>query len=54
MTIGMPDYTSTPENFKCLLSVRSEASKKLNLSIEEMEVSMGMSGDYEQAVILNI
>lgn len=50
MTIGMPDYTSKPENFECLSRCRSEISDALGLDPASLELSMGMSGDYEQAV----
>ncbi|KAI8001074.1 Pyridoxal phosphate homeostasis protein [Camellia lanceoleosa] len=50
MTIGMPDYTSTPENFKTLENCRSEVCKALGIAEEQCELSMGMSGDFELAV----
>ncbi|EXB63289.1 hypothetical protein L484_012479 [Morus notabilis] len=50
MTIGMPDYTSTPENFRTLLNSRTEVCKALGLTEEQCELSMGMSGDFEQAI----
>lgn len=95
MTIGMLDYTSTPENFKvldcvyirtfddcvglglkkkncarpsthmilrlvvfkclaCFLqtlaSCREVVCKELDIPVEECELSMGMSGDFELAV----
>lgn len=85
MTIGMLDYTSTPENFKCLASCRwvralvawrlrgcataprraltaaalacpdlagcrADVAKELSLQPEALELSMGMSGDFELAV----
>ncbi|KAL2253306.1 UNVERIFIED_CONTAM: Pyridoxal phosphate homeostasis protein [Sesamum indicum] len=50
MTIGMPDYTSTPENFKTLASCRSEVCKALGIAEEQCELSMGMSGDFELAI----
>ncbi|XP_019168698.1 PREDICTED: proline synthase co-transcribed bacterial homolog protein-like [Ipomoea nil] len=50
MTIGMPDYTSTPENFKTLAKCRSEVCKALGISEEQCELSMGMSGDFELAI----
>ncbi|OMO76910.1 Plant peroxidase [Corchorus capsularis] len=52
MTIGMPDYTSTPENFKTLANCRSEVCKALGIPEEQCELSMGMSGDFELAIIL--
>ncbi|KAH6764555.1 putative pyridoxal phosphate-dependent enzyme [Perilla frutescens var. hirtella] len=50
MTIGMPDYTSTPENFKTLANCRSEVCKALGIAEEQCELSMGMSGDFELAI----
>ncbi|KAL8462684.1 hypothetical protein ACS0TY_033635 [Phlomoides rotata] len=50
MTIGMPDYTSTPENFKTLGNCRSEVCKALGMAEEQCELSMGMSGDFELAI----
>ncbi|XAR65680.1 hypothetical protein NMG60_11009866 [Bertholletia excelsa] len=50
MTIGMPDYTSTPENFKTLANCRTEVCKTLGIPEEHCELSMGMSGDFELAV----
>ncbi|XP_038883655.1 pyridoxal phosphate homeostasis protein [Benincasa hispida] len=50
MTIGMLDYTSTPENFKLLANCRTEVCKALEISEEQCELSMGMSADFEQAV----
>ncbi|XWS12870.1 hypothetical protein CRYUN_Cryun37aG0127600 [Craigia yunnanensis] len=50
MTIGMLDYTSTPENFKTLANCRSEICKALGIPEEQCELSMGMSGDFELAI----
>jgi len=50
MTIGMPDYTSRPEDFTALLNCRQEACKALGLEPDDLEVSMGMSNDFEQAI----
>lgn len=50
MTIGMPDYTSRPENFECLKQCRAEVCAALSLPEEEVELSMGMSGDFESAI----
>ncbi|XP_022724024.1 pyridoxal phosphate homeostasis protein-like isoform X3 [Durio zibethinus] len=50
MTIGMLDYTSTAENFKTLANCRSEVCKALGIPEEQCELSMGMSGDFEQAI----
>ncbi|GLT57510.1 hypothetical protein SLA2020_304780 [Shorea laevis] len=50
MTIGMRDYTSTPENFKTLSHCRLEVCKALGMAEDECELSVGMSGDFEQAI----
>lgn len=50
MTIGMPDYSSTPENFKMLSNCRIEVCKALGIAEEQCELSMGMSGDFELAI----
>ncbi|KAJ3685938.1 hypothetical protein LUZ61_015102 [Rhynchospora tenuis] len=50
MTIGMRDYSSKPENFQTLSKCREEVSKALDLPQEQLELSMGMSGDFEQAI----
>mmetsp|Transcript_29917 Transcript_29917/g.48122 ORF Transcript_29917/g.48122 Transcript_29917/m.48122 type:complete len:246 (-) Transcript_29917:331-1068(-) len=50
MTIGMPDYTSRPENFTCLSKCRDEVCEALTLDVSTVELSMGMSGDYESAI----
>ncbi|EEF32921.1 pyridoxal phosphate homeostasis protein [Ricinus communis] len=50
MTIGMPDYTSTPENFRKLSNCRLEVCKALGMAEDHCELSMGMSGDFEQAI----
>ncbi|KDP39168.1 hypothetical protein JCGZ_00925 [Jatropha curcas] len=52
MTIGMPDYTSTPENFRTLSNCRLEVCQALGIAVDQCELSMGMSGDFEQAVML--
>ncbi|KAF6262302.1 hypothetical protein COO60DRAFT_1699417 [Scenedesmus sp. NREL 46B-D3] len=50
MTIGMPDYSSRPENFSCLVECRAEVAAALGLAADELQLSMGMSGDFEQAI----
>ncbi|KAL5140546.1 Pyridoxal phosphate homeostasis protein [Glycine soja] len=50
MTIGMLDYSSTPENFKTLSNCRSEVCKAIGISETQCELSMGMTGDFEQAI----
>lgn len=50
MTIGMPDYTSRPENFECLTKCRQDVSQAVQMAPEDLELSMGMSGDYVNAI----
>ncbi|GFP79103.1 proline synthase co-transcribed bacterial homolog protein [Phtheirospermum japonicum] len=54
MTIGMPDYTSTPDNFKALLTCRAEVCKSIGMEESQCELSMGMSGDFEQALQIEL
>ena len=50
MTIGMPDYTSRPENFQTLAACRAAVAEALGVDCGALELSMGMSGDYVQAI----
>eukprot|EP00668_Euglena_longa_P045599 GGOE01061272.1.p1 GENE.GGOE01061272.1~~GGOE01061272.1.p1 ORF type:complete len:252 (+),score=67.36 GGOE01061272.1:39-758(+) len=50
MTIGMPDYTSRPENFQCLQQCRARAAERLGVPEGSLDLSMGMSGDFEAAI----
>ncbi|WOL02974.1 hypothetical protein Cni_G11694 [Canna indica] len=50
MTIGMPDYTSTPENFRALWNCRADVCSALVVPEKQYELSMGMSGDFEKAI----
>jgi hypothetical protein len=50
MTIGQPDYSSRPENFVCLAAVREAIAAQVGVPPDTLELSMGMSGDYEAAV----
>ncbi|RNF05597.1 putative alanine racemase [Trypanosoma rangeli] len=50
MTIGMPDYTSRPENFECLLSTREAVAAALSVPADSLALSMGMTGDFENAI----
>jgi len=52
MTIGMADYTSRPENFKCLKECRARVAKHFDRPEEEFEMSVGMSGDFEAAIAI--
>ena len=50
MTIGMLDYSSRPENFVCLAACRRDVAEALGVKEESLELSMGMSGDFEAAI----
>uniref|UniRef100_A0A7S3UC92 Pyridoxal phosphate homeostasis protein n=1 Tax=Picocystis salinarum TaxID=88271 RepID=A0A7S3UC92_9CHLO len=52
MTIGKPDYTATPENFHCLVACREAVCSSLGWSVGKLDLSMGMSSDYELAISL--
>ncbi|PKA59672.1 hypothetical protein AXF42_Ash011796 [Apostasia shenzhenica] len=50
MTIGRPDYNSTPENFLTLSRCKNEVCQVLGMPEKQCELSMGMSEDFEQAI----
>lgn len=53
MTIGEYDYDVSRgpnPDFISLAKIRQEVCQKLNLDINQVELSMGMSTDYEHAV----
>ena len=50
MTIGMPDYTSRPENFECLARCREQVAAAVGVEPSTLTLSMGMSGDFEAAI----
>ena len=50
MTIGMPDFTSRPENFECLIACRKGLADHLKVPEDSLRLSMGMSGDFEAAL----
>jgi PLP dependent protein len=52
MTIGQPDYTSRPENFQALQDCRQAVCAELGCAEESVELSMGMSGDFEAAIAM--
>ena len=49
MTIGKLDGDAS-EDFKTLVKCRATVAEALGKKEEELELSMGMSGDYEKAV----
>lgn len=50
MTIGAPDVSDEPEAFKVLARERDEAAKALGWEPSQLRLSMGMSGDFENAI----
>eukprot|EP00276_Gloeochaete_wittrockiana_P006059 CAMPEP_0184650138 /NCGR_PEP_ID=MMETSP0308-20130426/7652_1 /TAXON_ID=38269 /ORGANISM="Gloeochaete witrockiana, Strain SAG 46.84" /LENGTH=262 /DNA_ID=CAMNT_0027083455 /DNA_START=1115 /DNA_END=1903 /DNA_ORIENTATION=+ len=50
MTIGRPDDSPHPADFKLLCTLREEVCKQLGLTIDTVELSMGMSDDWKAAV----
>lgn len=53
MTIGEfnYDYSQGPNpDFTCLVKSRKDIYEKFNLTVDEVELSMGMSADFEQAI----
>eukprot|EP00931_Biecheleriopsis_adriatica_P087767 TRINITY_DN62194_c0_g1_i1.p1 TRINITY_DN62194_c0_g1~~TRINITY_DN62194_c0_g1_i1.p1 ORF type:complete len:266 (-),score=67.43 TRINITY_DN62194_c0_g1_i1:44-772(-) len=51
MTIGAPDYSGCrTEDFETLRKCRDEAAAATGLDAESLEMSMGMSSDYENAI----
>lgn len=54
MTIGMYDYDESlgpNPDFQCLYDCREKLCEALSLSKHSLHLSMGMSSDYEMAVI---
>ena len=50
MTIGMADFRCTPANFACLRDCRQRVAEACGMNEGDLELSMGMSGDFELAV----
>lgn len=52
MTIGMAERDNTGPNpdFLCLAKCREEMCSELGLSVSDVELSMGMSADFEDAI----
>merc|ERR1712194_931028 len=51
MTIGAPDYSGCrSEDFEMLRSCRAEAAAAIGVELWRLELSMGMSNDYENAI----
>lgn len=54
MTIGKPehDYLCGPNpDFECLIKCRESISEHLNIPVNELDLSMGMSADFKEAII---
>jgi pyridoxal phosphate enzyme (YggS family) len=54
MTIGAIDSSDdlVNEDFKLLYNLRDEVCKELDLEQKDLDLSMGMSGDFEKAIIM--
>jgi len=51
MTIGAPDYSGCrTEDFEKMHRCRRECAEVLGVAVSELELSMGMSSDYETAI----
>ncbi|KAM9952939.1 hypothetical protein ACTFIR_007995 [Dictyostelium discoideum] len=50
MTIGNPNATPDQPDFKCLVDCKNNISKQLNIPLDSIELSMGMSHDFEPAI----
>ena len=50
MTIGNADYTCGPANFQTLRDSRVVVADVMGVAPETLELSMGMSGDYQLAI----
>jgi pyridoxal phosphate enzyme (YggS family) len=51
MTIGFPDYSGCrSEDFECLHKCREQVADALKQDLSSLELSMGMSNDFEEAV----
>lgn len=47
MTIGRPDSV---EDFVSLVELRTAVAKEFQLNLNSLELSMGMSGDFDKAI----
>ncbi|XP_077487792.1 pyridoxal phosphate homeostasis protein [Amblyomma americanum] len=52
MTIGMAEHDNTGPNpdFLCLAKCREQVCNELGLNVSDVELSMGMSADFEEAI----
>ena len=50
MTIGLPDAPADQPDFRALRACREEVERELGLPKESLELSMGMSADFEEAI----
>mmetsp|Transcript_66630 Transcript_66630/g.77326 ORF Transcript_66630/g.77326 Transcript_66630/m.77326 type:complete len:266 (-) Transcript_66630:8-805(-) len=51
MTIGNPDYVCKASDFACLMSCRDILAAEMHVAAESLDLSMGMSSDFEAATI---
>ena len=52
MTIGAPDTSETPPCLVLLAKLREQVASELTLAVDDLELSMGMSGDMAAAIRL--
>jgi PLP dependent protein len=50
MTIGNPDPEKCTDDFELLFKLREDVSKTIGVEPSTLDLSMGMSGDFEKAV----
>ena len=50
MTIGRPDASADQPDFVTLITCRNEVLEKLKLEEKDVELSMGMSADFREAI----
>jgi PLP dependent protein len=50
MTIGAPDDSEEPVAFRTLSETRDKVAQHLGIPADQLELSMGMSGDFEAAI----
>ncbi|EGC38313.1 hypothetical protein DICPUDRAFT_28875 [Dictyostelium purpureum] len=50
MTIGSPNATEDQPDFKCLVECKNNIAKNTGIPLESIQLSMGMSHDFEPAI----
>eukprot|EP01133_Synstelium_polycarpum_P019016 gene19016-22762_t len=54
MTIGSPNVSADQPDFKKLVECKESVSKELGIPLESIHLSMGMSGDFVEAVSIQM